>query len=290
MYLTKEQLETYKSQGFILLEKCFSSAEVEIMKAELSVLSAEKSPKKILEKDGKTVRSLHGSHTNNDVFNCLTRHPFIVEPAMQIVGTQVYVYQFKINIKAAFSGDIWKWHQDYIYWRKEDGMPKPQVVNAMCLLDDMNEFNGPLFVIPGSHKEEMIDVMAHSSIVGTAATTTSNIYGDTPTWISSFSANLKYSLNQNLITDLVSNYGITSIKGAAGSVLFFDSNIVHASTNNISPFGRSTAIITYNSIENIPLSVINPRPDFLVSQNYQAVTPLVSDALSQFSRAIPVLY
>ncbi|WP_157816960.1 phytanoyl-CoA dioxygenase family protein [Nostoc flagelliforme] len=64
------------------------------------------------------------------------------------------------------------------------------------------------------------------------------------------------SLNQKLISDLVSTYGITFIKAAAGSVLFFDSNIVHASTNNISPFGRSTVIITYNSIENIPVSVI----------------------------------
>ncbi|MEH1797164.1 phytanoyl-CoA dioxygenase family protein [Nostoc sp.] len=278
MYLTEEQLLIYKTQGFILLPEYISRAEVAIMKAELSTLSVENSPKKILEKDGKTVRSLHGSHTNNDVFNSLTRHPFIVEPAMQIVGTQVYIYQFKINLKAAFSGDLWKWHQDYIYWRKEDGMPRPQVVNAMCLLDDMNEFNGPLFIIPGSHKEEMIDVLEHNPI---GETTTSHNSGESPTWISSFSVNLKYSLNQKTITSLVSKYGITSVKAAAGSVLFFDSNIVHASTNNISPFGRSTVIITYNSIENIPLPVINPRPDFLVGQNYQAVTPLASDALSQ---------
>ncbi|BAY78266.1 phytanoyl-CoA dioxygenase [Nostoc linckia NIES-25] len=268
MHLTEEQLLIYKNQGFLVLPEYFSRGEIEAMKAELSSLSADNSPKKVLEKDGKTVRSMHGSHTTNDVFNRLTRHPFIVEPAMQIVGSQVYIYQFKINIKAAFSGDIWKWHQDYIYWRKEDGMPRPQVVNAMCLLDDMNEFNGPLFLIPGSHKEEMIDVTAHSS-------------NESQGWISSFSANLKYSLNQKLITDLVSKYGITFIKAAAGSLVFFDSNIVHASSNNISPFGRSTVIITYNSIENIPFSVINPRPDFLVSQDYRPVIPLASDMLSQ---------
>ncbi|MFN6565554.1 MAG: phytanoyl-CoA dioxygenase family protein [Nostoc sp. ChiSLP01] len=270
MHLTEEQLLIYNSQGFLVLPEYFSRGEIEAMKAELSSLSADNSPKKVLEKDGKTVRSLHGSHTKNDVFNCLTRHPFIVEPAMQIVGSQVYVYQFKINLKAAFSGDIWKWHQDYIYWRKEDGMPRPQVVNAMCLLDDMNEFNGPLFLIPGSHKEEMIDVTMHNS-------------NESQGWISSFSANLKYSLNQKLITDLVSKYGITFIKAAAGSVVFFDSNIVHASSNNISPFGRSTVIITYNSIENIPSPAINPRPDFLVSQDYRPVIPLASDILSQLS-------
>ncbi|MEH1800102.1 MAG: phytanoyl-CoA dioxygenase family protein [Nostoc sp.] len=282
MYLTEEQLLIYRNQGFLLLSEYFSRTEVEIMKAELSALSTENSPKKIIEKDGKTVRSLHGSHTTNDVFNCLTRHPFIVEPAMQIVGNQVYIYQFKVNLKAAFTGDIWKWHQDYIYWRKEDGMPKPQVVNAMCLLDDMNEFNGPLFVIPSSHKEEMIDITDHSPRV---TNTNSNSSGESNTWISSFSANLKYSLSQELIADLVSKYGISFIKAAAGSVLFFDSNLVHASSNNISPFGRSTVIITYNSIENIPLPVQNPRPDFLVSQDYRPVTPLAPDALSQFSRS-----
>ncbi|BAY08031.1 phytanoyl-CoA dioxygenase family protein [Calothrix sp. NIES-2098] len=275
MYLTEEQLSIYKNQGFLLLPEYFSRTEIELMKLELSGLFGENSPTKVFEKDGKTVRSFHGTHTKSEVFNRLTRHPFIVEPAMQIVGSKVYIYQFKINIKAPFSGDIWQWHQDYIYWRKEDGMPKPQVVNAMCLLDDMNEFNGPLFVIPGSHKEEMIDTtVPHLQM----ATTNSNSSSDS-TWLASFNANMKYSINQKMVADLVTKYGITAINAAAGSVLFFDSNIVHASPNNISPFGRTTVIVTYNSIENIPLPVSNPRPEFLVSQDYRPVTPLGADAL-----------
>jgi hypothetical protein len=114
-------------------------------------------------------------------------------------------YIFKINIKAPFSGDIWKWHQDYIYWRKEDGMPKPRVVNAMCLLDDMNEFNGPLFVIPGSHKEEMIDTTTEN--IKAEAVSTNNSSGSSQ-WLSSFSANLKYSLNKKVVTDLVANMAL----------------------------------------------------------------------------------
>ncbi|BCL38240.1 phytanoyl-CoA dioxygenase family protein [Nostoc sp. MS1] len=271
MYLTEEQLLLYKNQGFFILPECFPRGEIETMKAELSAISAEESPKRVLEKDGKTVRSLHGTHKTNDVFNRLTRHPSILEPAMQIVGSQVYVYQFKINLKAPFSGDIWQWHQDYIYWRKEDGLQRPQIVNAMFILEDMNEFNGPLFVIPGSHKEEMIDVAAHNSQKS----------GESPAWISSFTSNLKYSITQEVVTDLVSKYGIYSVKAVAGSVVFFNSNLVHASANNISPFGRSTAIITYNSVKNIPSPVAQPRPDFLVSQDYQPVLPLASEILSE---------
>ncbi|MHC5762949.1 phytanoyl-CoA dioxygenase family protein, partial [Nostoc sp.] len=209
----------------------------------------------------------------DEIFQRLSRHPQLVKPAMQLLGSKVYIYQFKINAKAAFRGDIWEWHQDYIFWRKEDGLPTARLVNALVLLDDMNEFNGPLFVIPGSHKEGMIDVIARN---------TSNQFQDKterPEWMSGFTAKLKYSLNRELVGDLVMKYGIYSIKASAGSVLLFDSNIVHASPSNISPFDRAVVIVTYNSIENIPLPVANPRPDFLVSRDYRPVEPLSEDAL-----------
>jgi hypothetical protein len=91
MHLTQEELSTYNNQGFLLFSEYFSRTEVELMKAELSTLFAENSPKKVFEKDGKTVRSFHGTHTTNEVFNRLSRHPYIVEPAMQIVDSQVYI-------------------------------------------------------------------------------------------------------------------------------------------------------------------------------------------------------
>ncbi len=276
MYLTEEQLKTYKDSGLVLLPEYFSETEVEMMRTQLPALFTENTTRRVLEEEGNTVRSVHGSHTTNEVFRCLSRHPRLVEPAMQLVGSKVYIYQFKINAKAAFSGDLWEWHQDYIFWRKEDGMPTARVVNALVCLDDMNEFNGALFVIPGSQKEGMIDVAARNFI---DISKQAKFNGDRPTWISNFAAKLKYSLNRDVITDLVSKYGIVAIKASAGSVLFFDGNIVHASPNNISPFTRSIAIVTYNSIENIPSPVKDPRPEFLVSCNYQPVEPLSEDVL-----------
>ena len=276
MYLTKEQVKTYRQQGFVLLPRCFSQPEIDIMKAELPILFAENTPRRILEEDGETVRSVHGSHITNDVFRRLSQHSRLVEPAMQLLSSKVYIYQFKINVKAAFSGDVWEWHQDYIFWRKEDGMPMAQVVNTLVFLDDMNEFNGPLFVIPGSHKEGMIDVAARNIM---DVSVQSKPDGASPTWLSNFTAKLKYSLNQKFINKLVLKYGIVTIKASAGAVLFFDSNIVHASPTNISPFARSIVIATYNSIRNIPFPVENPRPEFLVSRDYRPVEPLSENAL-----------
>src|SRR5262249_62330406 len=103
-------------------------------------------------------------HRSNEHFARLICDPRILKPAMQILNSDVYVYQFKINVKAAFSGDLWQWHQDYVFWHKEDGMQKPDVINVSIFLDDVTEFNGPIFFIPHSHAEGMIDVPAKDSI------------------------------------------------------------------------------------------------------------------------------
>ncbi|AFZ12488.1 Phytanoyl-CoA dioxygenase [Crinalium epipsammum PCC 9333] len=275
MELTQEQFNTYQKEGFLVVPEYFSQLEVENMKGELPALFAEDSPRRVLEKDGDTVRAVHGSHSTNQLFKRLTRHPKIVSPARQILGSQVYVYQFKINAKAAFSGDFWQWHQDFIFWRKQDGLLTPRIMNAMILLDDMNEFNGALFVIPGSHKEGMIDVTSPQ-----LQEINNNLTGDKKQeWLLSFTANLKYSLPQEIVQELALKYGMYAIKAPAGSAVFFDSNIAHASPNNISPFSRSIVIVTYNSVENIPVPVENPRPEFIVSRDYLPVEALSGDAL-----------
>ena len=46
----------------------------------------EDTPKRVLEKERGIVRSVYGSHTTNKVFNYLSRHPRIVEPARQLLG------------------------------------------------------------------------------------------------------------------------------------------------------------------------------------------------------------
>ena len=74
-------------------------------------------------------------------------------PAMQLFGEPVYMHQFKINGKMAFDGDVWQWHQDYGTWMNDDLMPEARAMNVAIFLDEVNEFNGPLMFIPGSHKQ-----------------------------------------------------------------------------------------------------------------------------------------
>lgn len=277
MSITDEQLRAYEENGFIFLPNYFSQVEVERLKAELPRVFADHTQRRVMEKEGRDVRSVYGSHVSNETFQRLSKHPRIVEPAMRILGSEVYIYQFKVNAKAAFGGDVWEWHQDYIFWLKEDGMPTARALNVMIFLDEVNEFNGPLFLIPGSHEQGMIDVPASGALFADQADM--RAYRDSPEWISNLTARLKYSLDRNIVARLVERYGIVAPKGPSGSVLFSHPNIIHGSPNNISPFDRVAAIITYNSIENIPVDVGKRRPEFLVSHDFKPVVSLSDDAL-----------
>lgn len=279
MSITEDQLKRYETDGYILLPDFFSSAEVDIIKAEIPALFSHDSPKRVLEKGGTTVRSVYGAHLTNSVFYRLTRHPRLVEWARQVLGSEAYVYQLKINAKAAFGGDLWQWHQDYIFWRNEDGMPSPRVMSVAIFLDEVTEFNGPMFLIPGSHKGGLIDVPSRDiEFSGEAGGAVDN-YGASREWISNLTADLKYSIGQETVAKLIEHNGLASPKGRSGSALFFDSNVVHASPGNISPYSRLVVIITYNSVENIPVPQAKRRPDFLASQDYTAVVSLSDEDL-----------
>ena len=87
------------------------------------------------------------------MFGLLARHPRLVEPLRQLFGEEVYVHQFKLNAKAAFEGDVWQWHQDYGTWQRDDGMPEARAMNIAVFLDEVMPINGPLLLIPKSHKQ-----------------------------------------------------------------------------------------------------------------------------------------
>jgi ectoine hydroxylase len=196
---------------------------------------------------------------------------------MQILRSAVYVYQFKVNAKVAFQGDVWEWHQDYIFWQREDGLPEPWLVTASLFLDEVNEFNGPLMIVPGSHKEGVIEPMRTSGVPAG--------YEESPGWIANLTADLKYSLNKDCVARLVSARGIVAPKGPAGSVLFFHPNVVHGSVPNMSPFDRRLVLITYNHAANRQTK--NARPEFLASRNAERLSPVADDVLLRASGVTP---
>ena len=278
MELSNEQISFYRENGFLLIENVFNAAEIQILLNEMDEVIKEDGPRRILEKNG-SVRSFFAPHFSNEVFNkinCLDR---LVVPSTQLIGDEVYVHQSKINVKAAMLGDWWEWHQDYPYWKNDDGMPRPDVLTAMIFMNETNEFNGPLLLIPGSHKDGEFDDKANNIEADPNDSEWYAKYLKSASFMTSLTANLKYKLERNTIAEWVEKKGIYSAKGSAGTVLFFHGNVFHASSNNLSPWDRFTYLITYNSVHNKLANIPEPRPEFIAIRNFDAIKP-ISETLS----------
>ncbi|HEX8694086.1 MAG TPA: phytanoyl-CoA dioxygenase family protein [Longimicrobium sp.] len=269
MQSTDVQIRQYREEGYLFLPELFSAEEVARMRSELPAVFGEDSPGRVLEEGSGIVRSVYGTHNRHPLFGALAADARLVELARGALDSEVYVHQFKINAKQAFGGEVWEWHQDFIYWRNEDGMPANRVINAMVFLDEVNEFNGPLLIIPRSHHH------------GVLATDDRELETDPegPSWASNVAARLTYTISRQDLARLVAENGIVGPKGPAGSVLLFDPNVVHGSSPNMSPFDRAVVIVTYNSVLNTP-PVPSPRPEFLASRDYTPIVPVENAILA----------
>src|SRR4029077_9951441 len=157
MKLSAEQLEQFDRDGYLFFPSLFKPEEIKVLTAEVPSLYAQRRPENVREKTGDVVRTNFAAHMYSEPFARLARHPRMVGPAGEILGEPVYMHQVKINGKMAFDGDVWQWHQDFGTWKNDDEMPEPRAMNIALFLDEVNEFNGPLMFIPGSHKLGVID-------------------------------------------------------------------------------------------------------------------------------------
>jgi ectoine hydroxylase len=123
MRLSDEQIAGFEHEGYLLFPDLFDTGEIAALMAEAPGIFAEERTEVVREKDGTTARTAFAAHTYNDAFARLGRHPRLIRPVEQLLGGPVYIYQYRINAKAAFEGDVWQWHQDYGTWARDDEMP-----------------------------------------------------------------------------------------------------------------------------------------------------------------------
>lgn len=252
-------LARYEEQGFLHLEAFFSAGEVGVFQAELDRMAADadirSSAQAIYEPGARhAVRSIFAVHTSSPIFRNLVADARLVDMVRQLLGGGVYVHQSRINYKPGFEGKPFHWHSDFETWHVEDGMPRMRALSCAISLSENNEFNGPLMVIPGSHRHFVSCV------------------GETPP------EHYKQSLRRQeygvpdtrQLHELVERGGLISCKGPPGSLTIFDCNLMHGSTANLSPYPRNNVFIVYNSLENVltePYGGIPPRPEYIASRN-----------------------
>lgn len=255
--IDRRLIEQYERDGFLVLQDMFTASEIANLQAELERLRREgetlQRPEVVTEKGSRQVRSIFKVHELSPVFARLAADRRLAGLASWLLGDDVYVHQSRLNYKPGFHGKEFYWHSDFETWHVEDGMPLPRALSISVSLTDNTPHNGPLLVMPGSHRYYVV------------------CEGNTPP------ENYQMSLQAQetgIPTDgnlewLAGKGGLVDTAGPAGSVLIFDCNLMHGSNSNITHLPRSNAFFVYNAVSNAvqaPFCDQQPRPEYIATR------------------------
>ncbi|TVP61445.1 MAG: ectoine hydroxylase [Halomonadaceae bacterium] len=261
-------LSQYERDGYLWFEGFFPYDRITPFFEELQEMQQDpeimESERVIKDPNSGAIRSVFEMHRLSARFDHLTRDPRILGMVRQLLGSEVYIHQSRINDKFGFQGSGFQWHSDYETWHAEDGMPRMRAISASLMLTDNNEFNGPLMLIPGSHNHFVPCV------------------GETPAqnWSQSLKAQTLGVPDKDTLAKLAARGGIKAPKGPAGSLLLFECNTLHASNENMSPWPRTNLFFVYNSLDNrleAPFAAKEPRPEYLANRSRYSPLSMVDD-------------
>ena len=221
--LSEEQKEYYRRNGYLLgLPPIYTPEEMQRINAELPSLLALLEP-------GETSKDIREWHENSTYLYEMVMNPRILDLAEGIVGPDFYCWASSFFIKEPHTNSTVGWHQDAYYWP----MKPHHTVTVWLAFDDVDEENGAMKVIPGSH---LHGIMQHKRSVETTSV-----------------------LTLELETGTFSEAEAVQFKLKAGEVSLHDDRIVHSSPANPSPRRRAGLTFRYSGTDVINDLAVNPN-------------------------------
>ncbi|GGC26216.1 syringomycin biosynthesis enzyme [Siccirubricoccus deserti] len=108
------------------------------------------------------VRRIKAPHLHDPAYAALVRHPKIVAVLQDLWGPNIRFDTAKLNMKSAGFGAAVEWHQDWAFYPHTND----DLAAVGVMMDDMELANGPLLIVPGSHKGPVYDHHAEGRFCG----------------------------------------------------------------------------------------------------------------------------
>ncbi|MDG2065643.1 MAG: phytanoyl-CoA dioxygenase family protein [SAR324 cluster bacterium] len=232
--------DDYEQQGFVVVNELFEKGEVaEFQRVTNELVEQSKSHQKSdtkfdLEQDHSAVsprvQRIKVPHKQSEVFGRAVRNPKLLRMLKILLGENVRFRNSKLNIKAAHGGSAVDWHQDWAFYPHTN----PDLLAVGIMIDDIDEDNAPLMVVPQSHLGETLN-HHHKGIF-------------------SGSVDLK---NEDI--DISTAVKIT---GKAGSASFHHVKTLHGSSPNFSNLPRRLLLFEFAAADAWPLVDFEVYGDF----------------------------
>ncbi len=261
MSISNKEINYYKKYGYLVKDELISSKDIDKLNVLINkIVTKEKnSIKKVKDQGGtqsydnyhfvfnnnssknKEILRLNNPQNNNKLFYDLSRNKKIINIVKKLIGGTVRFHLGKLNFKLPNKkkGSLVEWHQDFAFYPHTND----DLITVGIYLEDCTEANGPLKVIKGSHKNELLSHHSDDNyFVGKINIKKNKI-------------NLKNSV---------------SLIGKAGSVVLFHCRTIHGSGLNYTNGSRPLILFGYRACDAWPIiNDGNSHPE-INFENYNA--------------------
>lgn len=238
--LTNQQIEQYKKDGYTVVRQALPKELLDDLRriTDEIVASAkgltEHTPVLDLEPshtpENPRVRRIKTPQLAHPFYRELAGHECVMSVLRPLLGNDIRLRAgCKINMKSAGFGSPVEWHQDWAFYPHTND----DVLASGILLDDMDESNGPIMFLPGSHRGQVYDHHSAGAFCGAIDTTAEDL--DT--------------------TEAIPVYG------KAGDMTIHHARLVHGSMVNRSAKPRRVLFYEYTAADAWPLAGVEHLDD-----------------------------
>jgi phytanoyl-CoA hydroxylase len=168
--------------------------------------------------DGRLVRRIYEPCTHYAPFRALSEMPRLLDAVESLLGPDLLFHYSKVNMKPPSIGSVVEWHQDLSYYP----LTNSSSLAVLIYLDDADIENGCLQMIPGRHRDGLLNHVKDGYFVGK-------------------------------VVEPIDEAQAVPVEGKAGTAIFMHCLTPHASVTNRSSRPRRTLILSYRAADAFPI-------------------------------------
>lgn len=281
--LDSAQVKQFERQGWLLLEGALSSDELAGLSADFShwvEQSRQQTGAYGEQADGRPRFSLELGHSAarpalrriaspvelSDAYLDVMRNGGALDAVAQLIGPAVRFNNSKINSKHPGTATAVKYHQDFLF----EPHSNDDLITVLYFLDDVTLDNGPLEVVPGSHRGPL-HAHWHDGV---------------------FTGAVSPDVSESATSQSI------PCCGPAGSACLMHTRLLHGSAPNLSSAPRTLFIVEYAAEDALPLQrnhipsryagevVRGTASNRVRCSNYEMAFPEVPEGASFFEQQV----
>ena len=239
MILSQNQKKQFWTDGFLLVENAINDRQLEnLKKTFLDWVNDSRNYKTDYGEtmDGRPRFDLQPGHSSDvpglrriqspeeisEVFADVMRNGRSVDMCAELIGQGIRFHHGKVNSKLPGTATKVNFHQDFPF----EPMTNDDMITCLLFIDDVTLENGPLEVVPGTHKGPLYSHWHNGTFTG--------------------------SVSDEILAEHEDK--IIRCTGKAGSVCLMHASLLHGSAPNLSNKSRTLYISTYYAEDAIELS------------------------------------